>query len=144
MNKIVLVVMSLVLLACAHTRAMAGDILIHDPWIREAPPRARVCAAYMVFENTGTKMVKLLEVTSPDFGSVEIHKSFRQQGKMHMMAIDSLAVAAGEKVILQPGGFHLMLFDPNKPMVVGTSCMLRFRFADAADVVISVQVQKAH
>ena len=143
MNKIALVLMSLVLLICSHARAMAGDIVIHDPWIREAPPRARVCAAYMVFENTGTKMVKLLEVTSPDFGSVEIHKSFMRQGKMHMMALDSLAVAAGEQVVLQPGGFHLMLFDPNKPMVVGTPCTLRFRFADAADMDISVQVQKA-
>ena len=102
--------------------------MIQDPWIREAPPMARVFAAYMVLQNTGSIEDALLEVRCPDFGSVEIHKTSMQQGKMQMQAIESLPIAAGEKVTLKPGGFHLMLFEPHETDPFGPEMYASFSF----------------
>lgn len=121
--------------------AYAGDILVKSPWIREAPPTAKALAAYMVITNNGTQQVSLLEVTSPNFGSVEIHQTTMHQGMMHMTALKSLAINPGETVRLEPGGFHIMLLDPRNSVRPGDQFELRLHFDLGEDLIVPVVVQ---
>ena len=53
---------------------------------------------------------KLVSVTSPISGAVEIHNHIEEDGIMKMRQIDGITIKAGETVELKPGSFHLMMF----------------------------------
>lgn len=61
----------------------------------------------------------LVKVESPAAGSVEIHSMTMKNGVMKMRMLDTLPLSAGKPVKLEPGGFHLMLFDLKNPLKAG-------------------------
>ncbi len=69
-----------------------GNIVVHDAWVREAPPGAPVLAAYFTLENTGSKEDKLVAVHCPDFDKVEIHATEIRDGVARMIALDALPI----------------------------------------------------
>lgn len=123
----------------AHTD---GNVEIDHPWVREAPPNAQVLGAYMTIENHTSKAMKLVEVNSPAFGSVEMHRSIEKDGMMHMIKQSTIEVPAGGKIMLQPGGYHLMLMKPKHALKAGDKVSFTLKFADGTRSVISAPVKK--
>jgi hypothetical protein len=99
-------------------------IVVREPWIREAPPPARVLAAYMVIDNPGAAPARISRITSPDFRHTELHRTRVEGGVAGMEPVAALHIAAGESLALMPGGLHLMLFDPLRPLHAGDSATL--------------------
>ena len=99
-------------LLCAIPMAMADSPLeFVDPWSPLAPP-GRTMAGFVTILNHGDTDIALVDADSAQFGRVEIHTMSMDDGVMRMRRLEELTVAAGRKVILQPGGRHLMLFEP--------------------------------
>jgi copper(I)-binding protein len=142
MRRILPSLLSFVAFFWAIGLAHAGDITVNDPWIREAPPTAKSLAAYMVINNSGKQPVQLLEVTSPDFDSVEIHQTSLHQGVMHMMALKNLPINPGDAAVLEPGGYHLMLIGPRKSVRSGDQLTLQLHFDKDDDLAVTVVVRK--
>ena len=106
-------------------RAIACDgLVVSDAWVREAPPGASVMAAYATLKNGGTKPIKLEGASGADFGSVEMHRTVMQDGTMRMLAETSLPLPPGASVKFEPGGLHLMLFDPSRALKAGDKTAL--------------------
>ena len=95
------------------------NIHIMHAWVAEAPPNAKVMAGYMVLHNMGKKDVQLLAVSCPMFSSVEMHRTIIEQGMARMVRDQHLTIKAGESVSFQPGGRHLMMFNPVKRLKQG-------------------------
>jgi len=127
---------------CIPPFVHAASVSVTNPWILEAPPTAKSFAAYMIIRNTGKQQTYLLEVTCPDFGSAEIHQSSMHQGVAHMMALKSLPIKPGGKVILEPGSFHIMLLNPHKPVSLGDQFMLQLRFDNGESLQIPAEVRR--
>ena len=53
---------------------------------------------------------KLVSVTSPISGAVEIHNHIEDKGIMKMRQVDGISLKAGDTIELKPGSFHLMMF----------------------------------
>ena len=85
---------------------------VHEAWIREAPPNARVLAAYMELRNHSDKPRILIGVTSPAFAFAELHKTMEHGGMAHMEQVDEIVIPPHGKVVLGPGDLHVMLIDP--------------------------------
>ena len=134
---------ALVILLLAQL-AWAGDqvIRINDPWVREAPPNAPTSAAYMIIENLSARQQTLTSVTSSAFASVMIHQTVNRDGMMQMEHKSQLEIAAKGKVVLAPGGYHLMLMGPKKNIIVGDKVALSLKFAEGEEMVIEVPVRK--
>lgn len=99
--------------------AMADSPLqFDDPWSPLAPP-GRTMAGFVTINNPGDADIVLVDATSPQFGRVEIHTMTMDDGVMRMRRIEELVVANGKMVVLQPGGRHLMLFEPEDQFVDG-------------------------
>ena len=62
-------------------------------------------------------------------------------GSMTMQEVDSIAIPAGEKVALEPGGYHVMLMELAKPLEVGSTFELTLTFAKAGDITVEVEVR---
>ncbi len=124
----------------AHT---GGGIVVKDAWVREAPPNAKVLAAYMTIENhTGTDKV-LTGVTSSSFDRIEIHQTLNRDGMASMEQQKELGIAAENSVKLEPGGLHLMLFNPGAALKAGDSITFSLKFADGGASVASAIVKKS-
>lgn len=118
-------------LALSATIASAATLTARDGWIRPAPPVAQVRAGYVVIENPGDAEVVLTEAASPDFGAIEIHTMYDDQGTMRMRRVTELRVPAKGQVELKPGSLHLMMFRPKRVLAEGDVVEVRLSGDDA-------------
>ena len=97
------------MLASAGAQACPG-LAVEDAWIREAPPGA-MSAAYARLTNRGSRPLTLDGARSDAFGGAGLHRTQIVDG-MARMREGTLEIAPGASAALEPGGWHLMLFDP--------------------------------
>jgi periplasmic copper chaperone A len=103
-------------LASAGAQACPG-LAVENAWIREAPPGA-MAAAYAKLTNTGKKPLTLDGARSDAFGGAGLHRTI-MVGGMARMREGTLEIAPGASAALEPGGWHLMLFDPARILKAG-------------------------
>ncbi|MBS7545630.1 copper chaperone PCu(A)C [Ancylobacter oerskovii] len=121
-----------------------GSLEIGHPWARMTPPGAKVGGAYLTVENSGTTPDRLVSVSvAPEIaGRAEIHEMSVTDGVMKMQMLpDGLAIPAGGKVALAPGGYHLMLQDLKQPLKQGASFKGTLTFEKAGTVAVDFKVE---
>lgn len=114
--------------AAPDTRQAPG---VEDAWVRLAPLPDRPAAAYLVIRG-GAAPDRLVAISSPKAGRVELHASGIHAGMATMHAIDGVAVPPGGKAALAPGGDHAMLFGVDPAVRPGDPLPLSLRFASGA------------
>lgn len=122
--------------------ACAGDLLIEQAWVREAPPGAAMMAAYLSITNRGDRDVELTSVESSAFGHVMLHKSETVDGIARMLHQDSIRVPAHGSVKLEPGGYHLMMPAPETRLSVGDQVVFVLHFDDGSSTRVTAVVRK--
>ncbi len=129
-----------------QSRSFKGEALpvlaVDDPWIREAPPVAPVHAGYMTLLNEGSSAVTLVGVSSPDYARGEIHDMSMEGGMMRMRQLQSVTLAPGESLLLEPGGKHLMLHKAKRPLRAGDEVELVLNFSDGRSQPLTATVYK--
>ena len=126
--------------AIAGSTLSAPTMDVIDGWVREAPPTSRVLAAYMQIINLTDGDLTVTGVTSPDFETADLHRTVVEEGVARMLPVPELTIPAGSSVTLEPGGLHLMLFDPVRPLQEGDSVTLVLHRSDAICITLSVPV----
>jgi periplasmic copper chaperone A len=127
--------------AIAHEYKL-GDLTIVHPFARATPAGAKVGGAYFTIENRGTAPERLVSVTSEASPVSELHEMAMANGVMTMRPrADGIAIPAGSKVELKPGGLHVMLIGLVTPLVKGEKVKARLVFEKAGpvDVVFNVE-----
>lgn len=106
-------------MALASASALAcPDLAVTDAWIREAPPGA-MSAAYAKLTNRGKRALALDGARSAAFGGVGLHRTVIDDSGMARMREGVLEIAPGASAALEPGGWHLMLFNPASILKAG-------------------------
>lgn len=138
---LVLSVSVMPVVAAAPQTRTAATVSVSEPWIRLPPPAANVAAGYVQLHNGGGSD-RLLSASSSAFAEVQIH-AMRMDGEvMRMEALpDGLALPGGRVTTLQPGGYHLMLLTPKRPLSVGQTVPIRLQFACSAAQVVEFTVR---
>jgi copper(I)-binding protein len=90
---------------------------VKDAWIRSTVPQQKATGLFA--EIVSAQGGKLVSVSTPAAGLVEIHEMKMDGDVMRMRAIDGLALPAGKPVMLAPGGYHVMLMDLKQPLAAG-------------------------
>lgn len=126
-STIIVVCLAVIAYAISIMFAQARDSLeITNAWVPLAPPKAKIMAAYVTIENPTDDLVEITEVTSPDFAHVMIHETVVEDGVSRMEMRDKLLLTAGEKVVMQRGGLHLMLMYKKRVFKQGDTVILKF------------------
>lgn len=119
---------TLLLLVLSGCSPVENQIAVTDAWVRATAPGQEVGAAYMTLQsNHDTSMIK---AESNIAGSMEIHSMTMDDGVMKMRMLETLDLSAGKPFKLEPGGFHLMLFDLKGPLKAGESVNFTLHFKD--------------
>lgn len=61
---------------------------------------------------------------------------------MTMQPIERLELPAGEEIALEPGGYHVMLFDLVEPLVAGETFELTLELETAGEQTVTVEVRE--
>ncbi|WP_373991947.1 copper chaperone PCu(A)C [Duganella sp. BuS-21] len=119
------------LLLMAALPALA-QVSVGEPWVRATVAAQKATGAFMTL--TSTQNVKLVGVSSPAAGIVEVHEMKMDNDMMRMRQIPALDLPAGKSVKLAPGGYHLMLLDLKQQLKDGDKVALTLEIEDAQKV----------
>jgi len=120
----------------------AGDLSIGHPWSRETPAAAPVAGGFMVLDNKGAAADRLVAVEADVSQKVEIHEMAVVDGVMRMRPLDQgLAIPAGGKVELKPGGYHVMFIGLKAPFKKGDVVKGTLVFEKAGKIPVDFQVE---
>ena len=111
----------------------AQTVEVKDAWARATVQGQKASGAFMkITAKNGSKLVR---VSTPVAGVVEVHEMKMDGDVMKMRALESgLALPAGKAVELKPGGYHVMLMDLKLPLQKDTTIPLTLTFKDAKGV----------
>ncbi|HAW92802.1 MULTISPECIES: copper chaperone PCu(A)C [unclassified Arsukibacterium] len=118
--------------------ANSTELIVTDGQVRVPMPGRTVTAGYFTIQNNTTESVRLTAVKSSAFERAELHQHSHQDGVMRMEQVTHIAIDANTSVTLQPGGLHLMLFDPVQPLLAGESVMVSLSFSNGQQLDLSM------
>ncbi len=131
------------------TTALAGSVLVSvaaqgitvkDAWVRTSVPGQMATGAFMKI--TARENSRLVALTIPVAGVVEVHEMKMDDGIMKMRAVEGgLDLPAGKTVELKPGGYHVMLMDLKAALPKDSMVPLTLVFKDARGVEHKVELK---
>lgn len=136
------VVLAGLMLSAGVWAAAADAVMVHEPYVRLAPPNAPATAAFMVLKNGGDKDVKLMKADNPASKLTELHTHINDNGVMKMRPVAAVDIKAGGETKLQPGGLHVMLINLNGPMKEGDVVPITLTFDDGSSKRVDATVIK--
>lgn len=110
---------------------VATDVVVTAP-AADMP----MAAGYLQISNHSGAVIRITRVSSPEYGSVEMHETIVEDGVARMRAIPELAIADGETVVFERGGKHLMLMQP-----VGEPGTITLNFYSGDVLILSVDTE---
>lgn len=135
--------LALLLLLASITQVIAADLItIERPYARASAPGQMVGGGFMTIVHQGAAEDRLVSAITPIAREVQIHSMNMDGGVMRMRQVEGgLAIPAGGRVALQPGGLHLMFIELNAPLVAGATFPVTLRFAKAGEIKVEFSVE---
>lgn len=122
--------------------AAAESLQITEAWIKNLPMAVPVRAGYMHISNNQNTEITIVSLQSKSFESIEIHQSMEVNGMMGMRPVDALSIPAGGSLELAPGGFHLMMMNPQEELVPGQKVTVTLYYQNQNTQLIELEVRK--
>jgi copper(I)-binding protein len=121
-----------------------GDLALNGPFARATLPNAPVAGGFLTIVNTGAEDERLVSAASDIAKETQIHEMALEGDVMKMRQLrDGVVIAAGETVVLEPGGLHIMFMGLNGAFVEGETVPVTLVFEKAGEVVVDLHVEGA-
>jgi hypothetical protein len=118
-----------------------GASTIDSPWTRATPGGATTAGAYFTITNQGSTDDRILGGSLAMPGKVELHETTTANGVSRMRQLpDGATIKAGEKVVFQPGGKHVMFMGLTAGLAQGQSVKGTLVFEKAGTIEIEYAV----
>jgi len=118
-----------------------SQVEIAEPWIRATPPGAKDAAGNMTIRNKSAQPERLLGGSSPAAAKVETHVQVKDGDILRMREVKGFEIPANGSFELKPGGAHLMLVDPRKPLKEGEKVPVVLKFEKSGEVKVEFEVR---
>ncbi|WP_155803327.1 copper chaperone PCu(A)C [Bordetella sp. FB-8] len=114
-------------MAPSQASAAPENVSIQGCWIRLLPGGAP-SAGYFTVENSGNEPVSLVGVHTDAFGMAMLHQTRKDsKGMMGMSPVSDVPVPPKGRLAFAPGGYHVMLEKPTRPLHAGDKVALTLR-----------------
>ena len=115
-----------------------------EAWMRAAKEGQPVSAAYLTLANCGSEDDVLTGISFDGAASVELHATtVSPDGVTSMTKIVGVPLLAGEKVLLEPGGGHIMLMGVTEDSVAGELKEMTLEFEKREPLTVRFRVRDA-
>lgn len=119
-----------------------NKITVSDAWVRPAG-KGTNSAVYLTINNRTASADTLISVKTGAANMASVHKTTRKNGMTGMHHTKSIVIEAHSKLVLEPGGYHIMLMGLNQKLQKGDTLKLSLTFAKAGTKSIAVPVSSA-
>ena len=126
--------------APAHEEKIAHITLVH-PWSRPAA-QGHNGVIYLDILNRGAVEDRLVAVSTPLAAKAELHRSTMTDGIHRMKKVENIAVPAGGKAELAPGGLHVMLIGLTFMLMAEETIPVTFTCERAGAITATVTVEE--
>lgn len=120
--------------AAAPAAKPAACLSVEDGWIRLPPAPRPMLAGFGRIANGCRDVQVVVAVRSPRFGEVSLHETRMVDGVSRMRELERLPVAPAGEAVLQPGGLHLMLMQPDAVLAEGERVPLVLVLEDGREI----------
>ncbi|MGP9682469.1 MULTISPECIES: copper chaperone PCu(A)C [unclassified Brachybacterium] len=119
----------------------SGTISVTDPWVKAADDG--MTAAFGTITNSTDADLVLTAVTTPATDMVQLHETTSDgSGGMSMQEKEGgFPLPAGEDLVLEPGGDHIMLMDLPEPLQPGDTLELTLVFSEGTEQAFTATVK---
>ena len=104
------------------------------------PPASRMTAGFGRLVNVSDKEFEIQAFSSPEFESVSLHQTVIEDGISRMRSVPDISLAAGAELVLEPGGYHLMLMRPARGLTGVVE--INVHMSDGAQIRFEVPVER--
>ncbi|MGD9701773.1 MAG: copper chaperone PCu(A)C [Acidimicrobiia bacterium] len=155
--------------AAGTDASAAASVEVENAWSRTSPAMTTAGAVYLTLTSADGDRLVAAAVPTTVAAKTEIHETVVAESgdmtdttamaagdtaapamsdttamggteEMTMRPIDGLDLPAGTAVVLEPGGYHIMLLDLVAPLELGTEISLTLTFEQAGEQTVSVPV----
>ena len=131
--------LALLAVACGGS----DGVEVEKPWARASAMVDGAGAAYMQISSPDADRLIGVSVDATVAAMAEIHEtSMNDEGAMMMSEVGRIDIPAGETVMLEPGGYHIMLMQLAEPLEPGNAFDLTLQFAEGGDITVEVEVRE--
>ena len=124
--------------------ALAGDMMVMDPYARTSRPGAPTGAVFMVLHNMSEADDRLLGVRTDAAKRAELHTHIDDNGVVKMRKVEEgIAIPAGQVRELTRGADHVMLLGVTQDLIDGETIPLTLMFEVAGEITLNVPVDSA-
>ena len=114
---------------------------VDGAWARTSPMESTVGAAYMNITASADDALVGASVDMSVAMMTQVHETTTAaDGTMGMQEIASIPMVAGTPLVLEPGGYHVMIMELVAPLEVGTSFTVTLTFESGATTTVEVPV----
>ncbi|BDF96560.1 MULTISPECIES: copper chaperone PCu(A)C [Pseudoalteromonas] len=113
-----------------HQHETVNKVVVSNAQVRNFLPGSKSSAGYLTLVNHGDTTIELTKVTLDGMGRVEVHEHQHVNGMMKMQKVDMLQIKAHQQLDFKPGGYHLMVFEPEEPLKIGQELKLTLYFSN--------------
>lgn len=142
MKKIALLLASALILAGCSAKPAVETA---DLWVKssEMSMAGGMTAVFGTLTNTTSSDITLTGAATEVAGLVEIHEMAMIDGEMKMQELDGgLVIPAGQSVVLEPGGNHIMLMELSTAIEAGQEISVTLNFDGAESLTLTGIVAK--
>lgn len=119
----------------------AADIRVSDAFLRASPKMAQSGAGFLTITNSGAQDDRLIAAAAAVSKKVELHTHVRDGDVMMMRRVDFIAVPAGGRAELKPGGDHVMFMGLHAPLTEGDTVPVTLTFEKAGTIEVAMPVK---
>ena len=122
----------------ALTNPASAPIVAESAYFSLPIPGRDVSSAYLTLRNNSPQAVGLTAFTSEQVRAIELHEHVHKNGVMQMRRVEQFVLPAGETLVMQPGGHHLMLFGLPESFAEGAKITIELMLTTGDNVSITV------
>lgn len=127
-----------IIIANAEKTMPAAALVASGIEIAKPTPQSNMAAGYLSLRNTSDESITITRVTSPEYGSVEMHETITEDGVSRMRPIGEITIPPGRIFYFKRGAKHLMLM---RPVGAPSSATLKFHTAESVVLTVSAPVR---
>jgi copper(I)-binding protein len=129
-------------LAVPALAAPPATVMVSGCWVRSMP-RDIPSGGYFELMNLSDNPVDVVGVGTDAFVISMLHQSLSNGSTSKMVMVDKATVPANGTLAFAPGGYHVMFEKARKPLVVGSTIYMTFKFGDGSTVQAPCTVKDA-
>ena len=132
----------LLLIAACKPAEVPTEPVFENAWIRAAPPGMKMTAGFGTIRNVTEQAIDIESFSSPSLGNISLHRTESIGGVSRMKEMGVFSLAPGSSLVMEPGGYHLMIMMPGIRVIQGKPVTLEVHTSDGQTFSYEVPVER--